>query len=61
MEVPDYRRFTFAVKLNREERDALRALSRAERLPMSQVVRRLIWKAAKATERDARGGLAHAR
>ena len=43
---PDYRRFTVATKLNREELDALRRLSTAERLAAAQVVRRLIWQAA---------------
>ena len=44
--IPDYRRFTVAVKLNGEELDALRRLTYAERLPAAQVVRRLIWDAA---------------
>ena len=46
MKAPDYRRYTVAVKLNREEREALRRLVVAERLPAAQVVRRLIWQAA---------------
>lgn len=46
MSVPDYRRFTLVVKLNREERDALRRLAARERLASAQVVRRLIWQAA---------------
>jgi len=46
MKTPDYRRYTVAVKLNREEREALRRLVVAERLPAAQVVRRLIWQAA---------------
>ncbi len=43
---PSDRRFTLAVKLSAEEREALRKLVRAERLPAAQVVRRLIWHAA---------------
>jgi hypothetical protein len=36
-----------SVKLNKEERDALKKLTCAERLPATQVVRRLIWDAAR--------------
>jgi hypothetical protein len=46
IQVPDYRRFSVVVKLNREELDALKRLTEAERLPAAQVVRRLIWNAA---------------
>ena len=52
--VPDYRRFVVAVKLNGEEKAALRKLARAERLPMAQVVRRLIWQAAQEMAREVR-------
>jgi hypothetical protein len=52
-QVPDYRRFTVAVKLNREEREALRCLVETERLPAAQVVRRLIWNAARGTSAPA--------
>jgi hypothetical protein len=45
-QVPDYRRFTVAVKLNREELAALKRLTEAERFPAAQVLRRLIWSAA---------------
>ena len=45
-ELPDYRRFTVAVKLNRAELAALDRVSDTERLPRAQVVRRLIWQAA---------------
>lgn len=50
--VPDYRRFTLAVKLNHVEREALRKLSTQEHLPMAQVVRRLIWQAASREQRQ---------
>lgn len=50
--LPRDRRFVVAVKLNYAEREALRRLSEAERLPMAQCVRRLIWLAAQ--EKDSR-------
>lgn len=51
-QVPDYRRFTVAVKLNGEELEALKRLTEAERLPAAQVVRRLIWSAAQTVYRS---------
>lgn len=50
MAVPDYRRFTVAVKINQEEREALLRLAQSERLPVAQVIRRLIWRAAKSKD-----------
>ncbi len=41
------RRFVVTVKLNSAERAALERLADLEHLPMSQVVRRLIWQADK--------------
>lgn len=41
------RRSTLSVKLSREEREALCKLAAKERLPFSQLVRRLIWQAAR--------------
>lgn len=37
------RRYVVATKLNREELDALTRLANAERLPIAQIMRRLIW------------------
>lgn len=57
MEIPEVRRFTIAVRLSREERQALKQLAHAERLPMAQVLRRLIWQAAQsAQDRQAQHG-----
>jgi hypothetical protein len=47
--LPDERRFTVAVKLNRAELTALDRVTDAERLNRAQVVRRLIWQAAQQT------------
>ena len=44
--VPDYRRFTVQVKPNSEERAALKRLAESERLPVAQVLRRLVWREA---------------
>lgn len=52
MSVPDYRRFTLVVKLNRAEREALRALAAREHLPSATLVRRLIWQAQKNEVRE---------
>lgn len=45
-QLPDPRRFTVAVKLNRAELAALDRVGSIEHLPRSQVVRRLIWREA---------------
>jgi hypothetical protein len=47
IKLPDQRRHTLTVKLSGEEMAALRHLATVERLPLAQVVRRLIWRAAR--------------
>ena len=54
MAVSDMRSFSVAVKLNRQELEALKRLAESEHLPAVQVIRRLIWQAAPKEESKAK-------